>query len=131
MREPAVVAALVGVHVLVADADAETRELLDAVFSYCGAVVTHAESANDALEMVSRCHPDVMVADVAIAGDDAELMRQLRAHGVPAAMPVVAVFSGREHSADRLARAGFSAQLRKPLDPWTLCRSIASLVRKA
>jgi hypothetical protein len=40
MREPAVVAALVGVHVLVVDADLDTRELLDAVLSYCGAFVT-------------------------------------------------------------------------------------------
>jgi CheY-like chemotaxis protein len=32
---------------------------------------------------------------------------------------------------DAMLGAGFDAHLRKPVDPWELCRTIASLARKA
>ena len=47
------------------------------------------------------------------------------------AIPAVAVTAhGEYHGPDRTLGAGFQAHLRKPLDPWELCRALASLTRK-
>jgi CheY-like chemotaxis protein len=129
MGEPAAGGVLLGVHVLVADADAETRHLLEAVLTYCGALVTHAGSAPDVVQLVRRYRPDVVVTALAVAGDDGALVRQLRDLGPDVVTPVVAV-TGSDDASDGILQAGFAAHVRKPLDPWALCRLLASLVRR-
>ena len=131
MREPAAIKALAGVHVLVADPNRDMRDLLEAVFTYCGAFVTVAISAADALDITRRHRPDVVVADLDLAGPRAELVGQLRALDPRPPLPVVAVVGGRDPSAHALLSAGFAAHVRKPIDPWALCRIVASLSQKA
>lgn len=130
MREPAATKLLAGVHVLVADPDGEMRDLLEAVLTYAGAFVTMAVSASDAVALSSRHRPDVVVADLDAAGEHGELVGQLRALGPRPPMPVVAVVGGRDLSAHAILSAGFAAHVRKPIDPWALCRVIANLARK-
>jgi CheY-like chemotaxis protein len=131
VRDPAALKALAGVHVLVADPDLEMRDVLEAIFTYCGAFVTVAVSAADALDRTSRYRPDVVVADLDLAGAHAELVGQLRALNARLPVPVVAVVGGRDPSAHALVSAGFAAHVRKPIDPWALCRIVASLSHKA
>ena len=71
------------------------------------------------------------VADVGVAGADGQLVRRFHGLDGTATIPVVAVVSGREHSAEGMTRVGFSACLRKPIDPWALCRLLAGLAGKA
>lgn len=47
------------------------------------------------------------------------------------AIPAVAITAhGETHGPDRTLAVGFQAHLRKPLDPWELCRVLAALTRK-
>jgi CheY-like chemotaxis protein len=130
VREPAAAKVLAGIHVLVADPDVEMRDLLESVLTYCGALVTLAVSAADVLAVLDRDRPDVVIADLDVAGEHGELLGRLRALGPRPPMPVVAVVSGRDLSAHAILSAGFAAQVRKPIDPWALCRVVASLARK-
>jgi len=126
--------ALIGVHVLVVDDDADARDLLRTVLEYCGALVTVVASAQEALAVLERVTPDVLVTDIAMPMHDGYwLIDAIRA--LPAqrggAIPAVAVTAhGEYHGPDRTLGAGFQAHLRKPLDPWELCRALASLTRK-
>jgi len=127
--------ALVGLHVLVVDDDAEARQLIRTVLEYGGALVTVLATARDALRQLQRVTPDALVTDIAMPHENGYwLIRELRAldaikgHRVPA----IAITAHAEaHGPERTLGAGFDAHLRKPLDPWELCRLIASLARKA
>jgi CheY-like chemotaxis protein len=131
MRDPGVLKALVGVHVLVVNDDISTRELLHAVLTYCGAFVSHAPTAAEALDTITKRMPDVVLADIMLPGEDGySLTRRLRAGDETRAIPIVALVAGREHGPDRTLSAGFDAHVRMPVDPWELCRMLASLTRK-
>jgi CheY-like chemotaxis protein len=125
--------ALVGVHVLVVDDDDDTRELVRTILEYAGALVTLAAGAPAALEVVARLSPDVILSDIAMPGADGyALLHQVRASTPEQAprIPAIAVTAhGRVHGPERTRAAGFDAHLRKPIDPWELCRTVAGLAR--
>ena len=134
-RDPLPHDTLAGIHVLVVDDDTEARNLIRTVLEYCGALVTAASSAAEALGVLDRMTPDVMLSDIAMPTHDGYwLIDAVRA--LPAdrggAIPAVAVTAhGEAHGPDRTLGAGFEAHLRKPLDPWELCRVVESLIRKS
>jgi CheY-like chemotaxis protein len=132
-REPALVKALVGVQILVVEADAAGRELLDSVLSYCGGFVALVTGVREALDVLEAKPVDVVIVDVELAGDDAyRLVRELAARtGTGRRVPAVAIAAAEDHGPDRTLGAGFQAHLRKPVDPWELCRMVAGLARKA
>ena len=132
-RDPGTPKLLLGVRILVVEGDADARDLLDAVFAYCGALVTHAASAREAISQTRARPPDVIVCDLALPGEDGyRLIRELRGlDGATGAVPAVALSAGREHTSERTLAAGFDAYMRKPIDPWDLCGIIAGLARKA
>jgi CheY-like chemotaxis protein len=126
--------ALIGVHVLVVDDDPDARDLFRTVLEYCGALVTVVPTALDALAILDRVTPDAILTDVAMPNHDgywlAEAVRKLPAER-GGAIPMVAITAhGERHGPERTLSAGFQAHLRKPLDPWELCRSLATLHRK-
>lgn len=125
---------LTGVHVLVADDDADARALVATVLEYAGALVTLSASGREALDVLDHVRPDVVVSDVAMPGGDGYwLVRELRtrAGGHGGEIPAVAITAyGETHGPDRTLAAGFAAHLRKPLDPWELCRIVAELGRR-
>lgn len=127
--------ALVGVHVLVVDDDEDARELLRTVLEYCGALVTVVASATDALQVLRRVTPDVLLSDIAMPRHDGYwLIDAVRA--LPAerggSIPAVALTAhGDLHGPEQTPAAGFQIHLRKPLDPWELCRAVSSLARKS
>ena len=66
-------------------------------------------------------------------GDGYWLVRELRTRPPAAggAIPAVAITAhGETHGPDRTLAAGFAAHLRKPIDPWELCRVVATLCRR-
>jgi CheY-like chemotaxis protein len=127
--------ALTGVHVLVVDDDADARDLIRAVLQYGGALVSAVASAEAALAVIERLTPDVLVVDIAMPERDGYwLIDAVRArpsaHG--RGIPAVAITAHRQpHGPDRTLSAGFQAHLGKPIDPWEMCRVIASLARAA
>jgi CheY-like chemotaxis protein len=126
--------ALAGIHVLVVDDDPSARELLRLVLEYSGAFVTVAASAEEALAVLARVTPGVLVSDIAMPERDGYwLLRELqgRPWGVRPVLPAVAITAyGETHGPDRTLPAGFHAHVRKPVDPWEFCRVVASLARK-
>jgi CheY-like chemotaxis protein len=130
--EPGIPKLLEGVRVLVVESEPDARDLLEAVFAYCGALVTHAASARQALAQARSLTPDVIVTGIAQPDEDGYwLIRELRAlDGAAGAIPVVALAAGREDTPERTLAAGFDAHVRKPVDPWELCRTVAGLAHK-
>jgi len=121
--------AIAGVRVLVVDDDEDTVDLFAAALSACGATVTTATNAADALRLVSEIRPDVVLSDIAMArGDGYWLVGEIKRLDEDALrrIPVVAATAfGREHSHERAVKAGFTDHLQKPVDPEVLCRTIA------
>ena len=126
--------ALIGVHVLVVDDDPDARELFRTVLQYCGALVTVVSTAPEALDAMSLVVPDVLVTDIAMPGRDGYwLIGQVRALAPDRGghVPAIAVTAhGTLHGPERARAAGFQSHVRKPLDPWELCRQVAALVRR-
>jgi CheY-like chemotaxis protein len=127
---------LKGIHVLLVEDDDDSRELLQTVLQYCGALVSAVPSARAALSTLERVKPDLVLSDISMPGEDGYwLIREIRA--LPrergGAVPAVAVTAfGHPHGVDRTLAAGFQAHLRKPVDAWELARTIAALAgRKA
>lgn len=133
-REPTVPGDLLaGIHVLVVEDNADARELYRTVLQYAGALVTVAPGAELALRMCEQIVPDVLVTDIAMPGRDgfwlvSELRRRV-ADGHPP-IPAVAVTGQGASMAGRYDAAGFAEVLRKPVDPWELCRVIEMHARR-
>jgi CheY-like chemotaxis protein len=126
--------ALVGLHVLVVDDDSEARMLLRTVLEYGGALVTVVATARDALRTLQRVTPDAVVSDIAMPHENGYwLIREMRGlEGVGGhRIPAIAITGHADvHGLDRTLEAGFDAHLTKPVDPWDLCRVLATLVRR-
>jgi CheY-like chemotaxis protein len=120
-----------GIHVLVVDDDADTRELAVQALEHYGALVTTVPSATQAVKALERFLPDIVVSDLAMPGEDGYwLLREIRAMPGERArrIRVIAVTAfGSEHPRDRALNAGFDEYLRKPLDVWVLCAMIGRL----
>jgi two-component system CheB/CheR fusion protein len=129
--------ALDGVRLLVVEDDADSREMLVAVFERSGAVVTTAASAAEATEALRRATPDLLVCDIGLPDEDGlEFIRKLRAlesekgGRVPAL--ALTAYAGPVHREKALA-AGFDRQVSKPVVPADLVAQVALLagVREA
>jgi CheY-like chemotaxis protein len=122
---------LKGIHVLLVEDDEDSRALLETVLRYCGALVTAVAAAQDAMHTLQRVKPDVLLSDISMPHRDGYwLIREVRS--LPAdrggTMPAIAVTAlGYPHDVSRTLAAGYQAHLRKPVDPWELARTIASL----
>src|SRR5262249_61193409 len=61
---------LAGLRVLVVDEEADTNQLLSALFTASGAEVHVAVSGTDGFDELIRWRPDVVVSDVGMPGED-------------------------------------------------------------
>ena len=134
-RDPIPGDALVGLHVLIIDDDPEARDLVGTVLRYCGALVVVASDAREGLNRLAQMLPDVIVCDLAMPVHDGywfvRSLRELPPHQ-GGNLPVVAITAhGALHGPDRTLPAGFQAHIRKPIDPWELCRVVAAMTRKS
>src|SRR5581483_2740615 len=73
-----IVPVLDGVRVLILEADPEIRTMLLVILERNGARVTAAASAAEAVERLSREHPDVLVSDITPGEDGYALIRRIR-----------------------------------------------------
>ncbi len=122
---------LAGVRVLLVDDDAATREVAQAILEPLGADVRLASSAAEALALLVRDRPDVLVADIEMPGQDGYALihsiRALPAHsgsGTPAA--ALTAFA-RPEDRWRALDAGFQLHLAKPVEPLGLAIAVAQL----
>ena len=124
-----------GLRVLVVDDEADTREMLRVGLTRCGAEVTTASSAPEALEALARGAPEVLISDIGMPGEDGyELIRRVRALPPEGGgrVPAVALTAyARAEDRLRALRAGYQMHLSKPVELAELTSVIASLTRRA
>jgi len=117
--------------VLVVDDDGESREVVAAHLESHDATVLTASSAGEALDMLQRQRVDVLVADIAMPGEDGfSLLRKVRA--LPSArasmVPAAALTAfAREEDRQEALKAGFQVHLTKPIDATTLLAAVTAL----
>jgi len=114
---------------LVVDDNPDITQMLAAVLRHAGYTVSAAHSAPEALNMALARHFDVIVSDIGMPGMTGhELAGTLRALPQYRGVPMVAVtgFDMYDDEA-RSEEAGFSAHLRKPIDPSALTRAILGI----
>jgi len=124
---------LEGIRVLVVDDEADASELISRVLTDHGALVTTANSAQEALAIVQSGPPDVLVSDVGMSGMDGyQLMRKIRA-GEPKStrLPALALTAfARAEDRKRAMVAGYQSHLAKPFDVAELVLTIAALMNR-
>ncbi len=102
-----------------------------AALETCGATVASAASATDALETLSGSDFDVVLADIAMPGEDGyQFIRRIRESPDArlARTPAAAVTAcASDDERDRALAAGFQAHLAKPIRPAQLARTVAML----
>jgi PAS domain S-box-containing protein len=121
-----------GRRVLAVDDDASTQELVATMLLMYGVAVRTARRQAQAMQVLVEWRPDVLVADLAMPGEDGyALMRRVRALPSPlGAIPAVAMTGGTDpQSVQRSFGAGFDAHLAKPLEPHVLADALARVLR--
>ncbi len=124
---------LTGLKILVVDDEADARELFVTLLEERGAAATAVGSTADALAMIRKETPDVIVSDISMpgpGGDGYALIRELRSlppwagGNIPAA--AVTAHATSDHRRKAIL-AGYQMHLAKPFDPAELVNGIANL----
>jgi CheY-like chemotaxis protein len=122
-----------GLRILVVDDEQDAMSLLTEALREQGAEVHGAASAREALELLSRVRPDVMVSDISMPEmDGLALMRSIRMLGPEegGAIPAVALTAfARGEDVQRALRAGYHMHLSKPVEMGPLARVVDRLGR--
>ncbi|MDB5288781.1 MAG: two-component hybrid sensor and regulator [Phycisphaerales bacterium] len=122
---------LEGITVLAVDDEPDARNLIRRVLEDCGAKVIVAATAQEAFELVLREHPDMIVSDIGMPGEDGyELIKKVRAlrpeHGGRTPAAALTAFA-RAEDRTRALRAGYQTHVSKPVEPTELTAVVASL----
>src|SRR6185295_15870755 len=105
---------------LVVDDEADAREMLSLTLLQCGAEAKTTASVREALDLLTRWQPHVLVSDVGMPGEDGySLIARVRALGpdLGGLIPAVALtgYAGPEDRV-RLLSAGYQKHIAKPVD---------------
>ncbi len=123
-----------GLKILVVDDEPDTRDMLQAGLGQCGAEVTAAASAAEALAAIEKHAPDLVISDIGMPGEDGyELMRRVRALPAEAGgrVPAIALTAyARVEDRMHALRAGYQMHVPKPVELAELAAVAASLVRR-
>ena len=121
---------LSGLRALVVDDEADARDLMATILRMKEAEVQTAENIAEAMRIITDWTPDIVISDIAMPGGGGyELIRRLRSGGNKAPAIAITAHAGDEARLRALA-AGFQMHLPKPVEPFELVVSIASLTRR-
>lgn len=125
---------LYGVRVLVVDDMAHVRDVVTEILERDGAAVTAVASAEEALDVLQRERPNVLLSDLSMPGKGGYwLIEQVRAlppeRGGTTPAAALTAYSGPEHRASVL-RAGFQYHVEKPVGMRELIGVVAILALK-
>jgi two-component system, chemotaxis family, CheB/CheR fusion protein len=126
---------LEGLRVLIVEDDPDSREMLVAVLQRCGAKVSEAASASEAIEAVAQGPPDLLVCDIGLPDEDGySLMSSIRKlspdRGGRVRALALTAYTGPDDR-DRALAAGFDMYLGKPAEPSELLTKLAALASQA
>lgn len=124
-----------GLRVLVVDDEPDAREMLSLMLTYRGVDVRTAASVDEALALMERWNPEVLVSDIGMPNEDGYSLigrvRLLQAeHG--GQIPAVALtgYAGPENSR-RVLSAGYQVCVAKPVQFAELADILATLGRRS
>jgi two-component system CheB/CheR fusion protein len=122
-----------GIRVMLVEDDRDGREALSDALEQYGAEVMSASSAAEAMQLIEKFRPEVLLCDISMPGEDGySLLRQVRQLSpvrggqVPAA--ALTAHAGEEDRAHSLS-AGFQMHLAKPVGVETLAAVVEELAR--
>lgn len=126
---------LSGLQVLIVDDELDTREFLVTALEQVGAEVTAAASAGEAMRLLERLKPDVLVSDIGMPVEDGyALIRRIRALAPEQGGQIkAAALTAYAREEDRILalKAGFQMHVPKPIEPMQLVAVVANLVGRA
>ncbi|MFQ4163532.1 MULTISPECIES: PAS domain-containing sensor histidine kinase [Nostocales] len=122
---------LQGLRILIVDDEADIRQLVAFILEESGAEVCITKSASEALAVMEKSVPDLLVCDIGMPDVDGYmLMRQIRALPPEKGGQMLAValtaYAGEYNRKQALA-AGFQMHLAKPIDPDIFIREISRI----
>jgi adenylate cyclase len=116
--------------VLVVDDLPQNVRLMDAVLSPLGFTVVSAMSGEEALDLLARELPDIVLLDIMMPGMDGyETCRRIRANPATSFIPVVMVTASGDAEKVRAIEVGADDFVTKPLNKAELLARVRSLVR--
>jgi PAS domain S-box-containing protein len=122
---------LSGVHVLVVDDESDARQLVRRVLMNNGARVSVAATADEALDLLRRERPQVMLSDIGMPGEDGyQLLSRVRELSPEEGgqTPAVALTAfARSEDRRQALLAGFQLHVPKPVEPAELLAVVANL----
>jgi signal transduction histidine kinase len=126
--------ALAGVTVVVADDQADSREMIEFLLTQQGAVVTGAASAAEAFAAVEGHPPDVLLSDIEMPDESGyafiRRVRALRAEDGGTVRAAAMTAHGSREDRERALQAGFDRHLPKPFQPADLFALVHELARQ-
>ena len=126
---------LMGLKILIVDDEPDSRALLKRVLEDCGAQVIVAASASEALSLLQKQRPHVLISDIGMPEEDGySLIRKLRA--LPAdqggTTPAIALTAyARAEDRVNALLSGFQHHLAKPAGPVELVAVLASIAPRS
>ncbi|MBE9201809.1 PAS domain S-box protein [Nodularia sp. LEGE 06071] len=130
---PASTLNLNSMKILVVDDDADSRDFIAFVLKMYGAEVTKVASALEALQIIVKSQPDVLVSDIGMPlMDGYELLRKLRVlpPEIGGEVPAIALTAfAAEFDQKQAIAAGFQMHIPKPVEPDTLAAAVVQLVK--
>ncbi|HEY1684537.1 MAG TPA: ATP-binding protein [Tepidisphaeraceae bacterium] len=122
-----------GIKVLVVDDEPDARLMMRRFLEGYKAVVLTSASASEALDVIKREKPDVVVSDIGMPGRDGyELIRELRSleHGQSQTPAIALTAYARTEDRIKAINAGFQLHLSKPVEPAELITVVASVAHR-
>jgi CheY-like chemotaxis protein len=116
---------------MIVDDEPDVRELLLTVIEESGAKAIAAASVSEALKILDKFQPDVLVSDIGMPLEDGyTLIRQVRELEVKRdrLLPAIALTAYvKEEDSENAIASGFQMHLSKPVDTTELVKVVASL----
>ncbi|MEP0926216.1 MULTISPECIES: ATP-binding protein [Cyanophyceae] len=122
-----------GLRILIVDDEADMRDLLTYTLEICGADVTVATSADEAISLLTTSSPPmhILISDIGMPDEDGyALLRRIRALAPERGGQIPAIaLTAYARSQDRTAAllAGFQSHVAKPVEPAELIAVLANL----
>src|SRR5690242_18655713 len=123
---------MLNLRVLVVDENSDTRDLFATMFKAEGAKVVAVSSASEALKVMKKHKPNILISDIMLPDIDGyTLMKKIRNSQQQEwqQIPAIAVTALDEFNFQPQAlKAGFQLYLRKPVDIEELLSAVGNLL---
>ncbi|MBW4683859.1 MAG: response regulator [Komarekiella atlantica HA4396-MV6] len=120
-------------QILLVEDNPDTRELITFILEQSGAQVTAVSSVGEALEMLAKFKPDILLSDIGMPEEDGySLIRKIRAQETEQKekLPAIALTAfARDEERILILQAGFQAHISKPVEPDELIKVVTNLVK--